>query len=278
MRTLIGIELLKVFTKWRTYIGFLAIGILVPVVQAAVYFEGTQYIAFTLQSLRQQFVFTGEILNGYFVANLLIRSLFIHIPFLIVLVGGDLLAGEATAGTFRILLTRPVSRSQVVAAKFTAGFIYTFALIFWLALLGLVLSLIIFGTGDLVVIGPKIYVFSADDVLWRFIGAYLFGVLSMTTVMALAFFFSSFVENAIGPIVGAMAVIIIFMIVSALPVSFLQDLRPFLFTNYLSNWIDFLKEPMQFTVIVKSATVLAAHILLFYLLTLFNFTRKDILS
>ncbi|MDZ7776879.1 MAG: ABC transporter permease subunit [Bacteroidales bacterium] len=54
--------------------------------------------------------------------------MFIHIPFLVALVTGDLLAGEANAGTFRLLLIRPVSRTQLLTAKFLAGWIYMLSL------------------------------------------------------------------------------------------------------------------------------------------------------
>lgn len=40
MISLTLIELQKIFKKWRTYIGFIAIGVLVPIVQIALYFEG----------------------------------------------------------------------------------------------------------------------------------------------------------------------------------------------------------------------------------------------
>lgn len=278
MKTLIYIELQKIFKKWRTYIGFLAIGVLVPVIQTATWFEGSGFLDMALQNLKQQFIFEGSLLNGYFLGNLLLNSLFVHIPFLIVLVGGDLLAGEATAGTYRLLLSRPVSRFQIVTAKFITGLIYSVLLLLWLALLSLGLSMFIFGTGELVVIRQKIYIFAANDVLWRFMLAYLYAILSMSAVMALAFLFSSLVENAVGPIIGAMAVIIIFMIISALPVSSLESIRPFLFTSHLDKWTEFMKDPVNYALILKSALILVLHIGGFYLLTLYLFSRKDILS
>ncbi len=278
MITLINIELMKIFKKWRTYIGFLAIGVLVPIIQIATYYEGSGYLNMAMRSLRQQFVFVGNLLNGYFLGNLMLNALFIHIPFLIVLVGGDLLAGEATSGTYRILLTRPVSRFQVVTAKLIAGFIYTFLLLLWMALLSLGLSIVIFGAGELVFIRDKIYIIAANDVLWRFAFAYLYAILSMSTVLALAFLFSSLVENAIGPIVGALAVIIIFMIISNLPIASLENIKPFLFTTYLDKWMEFMKDPVDYFLVVKSAAVLLLHSAVFYFITLFTFTRKDILS
>ena len=278
MATLVYIELQKIYKRWRTYIGFLAIGVLVPIVQVAIYFNGSGYINFATRSLRDTFVLNGNLLNGYLIGTLILQALFIHIPFLIVLVGGDLLAGEATSGTYRMLVTRPVSRLSIVTSKFIAGVIYTISLLVWLAIVSLGLSLVIFGQGELISVRDKIYIFAANDVLWRFALAYLFAVLSMSTVMGLSFLFSSLVENAIGPIVATMAVIIIFIIISALDIDALRAIHPYLFTNYLNDWTEFFKDPVDYAVVLKSALVLLLHIVGLYGITTIIFIRKDILS
>ncbi len=278
MNTLIGIELQKIFRKWRTYIGFIAITVLTPIVQIALYFEGENTLEFYTRSIAQSFVFVGNLLNGYLIANIMLQSLFVHIPFLIVLVGGDLLAGEATAGTYRILVTRPISRFKIVTSKFITGFLYTTFLIFWMIVLSLGVSILIFGTGELIVIRDKIYIIATDDVLWRFALAYCFSILSMTTVLALSLLFSSLVENAIGPIVATMAVIIVFLILSAFNVEILKDIKPYLFTTHMAKWGAFFKDPINLTEIIKSVLVLFGHIIGFYALTLYVFIKKDILS
>ena len=278
MITLISVELLKIFRKWRTYIGFIAIGVLTPIVQIALYFEGEGYLKFATRNFRESFIFVGNLMNGYLLAHFMMQTLFIHIPFLIVLVGGDLLAGEAAAGTYRILITRPVSRFKIITAKFAAGLIYTNLLLLWLAILSLGVSLLVFGSGELLVIRNKIYIFASDDVLWRFIFAYFYASLSMSTVFGLAFFFSSLVENAIGPIVASMAVIIIFIILSAIPIEFLKIIKPYLFTNYMADWGSFFTDPVEVFSVVKSGLILIGHILGFYLVTLYIFSKKDILS
>ncbi len=278
MILLIRIELFKIFHKWRTYIGFIAIGILVPLIQIAAWYEGSDFLNMALSSLKEQFLFTGNLLNGYFLGRLLLNSLFVHIPFLIVLVGGDLLAGEAAAGTTRMVFSRPVSRFQIVSAKFIAGLIYTFLLLLWLALLSLGVSVLAFGTGELIVIRNQILVIAANDVLWRFLLAYGFAFLSMATVLSLSFLFSSLVQNAIGPIVGTLAVIIIFSIISALPMHALEIVKPFLFTSHLDKWMEFMNDPINLSTVYVSGFVLITHIIGFYLITLFLFKRKDILS
>ncbi len=279
MITLISIELFKIFKKWRTYIGFIAIAILIPLIEIAMNIEGTRSINFATRQLSETFIFVGNLLNTYFVSYLILNSLAVHIPFLITLVAGDLLAGEATAGTYRILVTRPVTRFNIVTSKFIAGIIYTFLLILWLAVISLGLGYFIFGTGELIVLkSGVIIVLAKNDVLWRFALAYCFAVLSMGVVASLAFLFSALVENAIGPIITTMAIIIIFIILSAINIDVFQSIKPFLFTTYMNTWSSFFDNPMDTSEIIKSVSVLSAHIIVFYGLALYIFQKKDILT
>ncbi|MFN3872940.1 MAG: ABC transporter permease [Ignavibacterium sp.] len=279
MLTLVGIELFKVFRKWRTYIGFIAIGVLVPIIHIAMVYEGKNTIDFMTRNIQQSFVFVGNLLNTYLISYIVLTSLTVHIPFLITLVAGDLLAGEATAGTYRLMLTRPVTREKFVTAKFIAGVIYTNLLILWLALMSLAVGYFIFGVGELLIIrGDMVIIFEQKDVLWRFLGAYGYASLGMTVVASLAYLFSSLVENAIGPIVSTMAVIIVFVIISAINVELLQSIRPYLFTNYISSWQLFFDTPLDVEEILKSIGILILHIVLFFGATLIIFKRKDILT
>ncbi len=278
MINLISIELYKIFRKLRTYIGFIALAVLIPIIQIALYFEGDGYLDFATRNIKQSFVIVGNLMNGYLIANIVLQMLFVHIPFLIVLVGGDLLAGEATSGTYRMLITRPISRFKLVTSKFFSGLIYTNLLLVWMMILSLGGSVLIFGTGELIVLKDKIYIFAKDDVLWRFLLSYGYAALSMSTVLALSFLFSSFVENAIGPIVATMAVIIIFLILSALQVDFLQSIKPYLFVNHMAVWREFMSDPIDYSKIINSGLILIGHIVGFYLITLYSFIKKDILS
>jgi ABC-2 type transport system permease protein len=278
MTVMVLLELRKIFSKWRTYIGFIAIAVLTIIVQVSLYLTGDNYIKFLTRNLAGSFTLYGDLFNGYLVANLVLGGLFIHIPFLIVLVGGDLMAGEATGGTYRMLLTRPVSRFQVVTSKFIAGCIYTILLLVWLAVLSLGVSILLFGTGELIAFHGKIIVFASNDVLWRFLCAYSFAALSMITVLAVSFLFSSLVENAIGPIVVTMALIIIFLVLSAIPVDFLQSLRPYFFTTHMVVWDSFFSDPIDYEALTRSGGILLLHIAGLYLASVFIFIKKDILS
>ena len=114
--------------------------------------------------------------------------------------------------------------------------------------------------------------------LWRFLLAYGFAALGMSVVCSLAFFFSSLVENAIGPIVATMAVIIVFVIVSAINIEVFSSIKPYLFTNYILSWRLIFSDPINTSKLLNAVLILLGHIVLLFGVTVFIFKRKDILS
>ena len=278
MMNVLHVELAKVFSKWRTFIGFIALAVLIPVIVLAMKAEGNTYFSFATQTLQQAFTITGNLMNGYTVAYIIFGSLYIHVPFLVTLVAGDILAGEATAGTYRLILTRPVSRTTMVTAKWIASSLYTVGLVLIMAALSLGLGIALLGTGEVVVIRSQITIIAADDALWRFAAAYGYAIISMLTVSGVAFLFSSLVENSIGPIMSTMAIIIVFTIISAIDVPILATIRPFLFTNHMTGWRFLFDDPVPWPRIITSGSILLGHIVACYLAALFILRRKDILT
>jgi ABC-2 type transport system permease protein len=279
MWQLIKIELFKISRKPRTYIAFAAITSIVLLIQMALYADGEQYLQFAMQALSATFQIDGVILNGYFVCFLILQTLLVHVPLLIALVAGDAIAGEANMGTLRVLLTKPISRTQVLIGKFIACSVYTIALLTFMALLSLVLSLVIFGTGDLLILKSEtVVILDSSDILWRYIAAFGFAAISMLTVAALAFLLSIFADNAIGPIVATMSIVILLTIITTMDIPFFNAVKPYLFTNHMLNWKGFFDQPVDRMEVLKSAAILVFHIILFFSITVFLFRRKDILS
>lgn len=279
MFQLIRIELYKIFKKPRTYIAFGAIAIIVLLIQLALYIDGQKYLGFMLQSVEQSFQISGVVLNGYFVCYVVLQTLLVHVPLLISLVAGDMVAGEANMGTLRLLASKPVSRTSLMISKFLASTVYTVLLLGFMAILALFLSLFIFGKGDMMVMKTEmVYIIDRTDILWRYAAAFGFAALSMTTVASLAFLFSVFAENSIGPIIAAMSVIIVFTILTTMDVPLFMALKPYLFTNHMLNWKGFFERPVDYHEIGKSMSVLLIHILLFVSASILVFRKKDILS
>ena len=99
MRALLKYEILKTFRKWRSFIAFAAVGVIVPLVHLSLWMnEGALVRAYT-RGLGQDFLLLGNFMNGFLVTYFMLNALWVHVPFLVTLGAGDQLAGEATGGT-----------------------------------------------------------------------------------------------------------------------------------------------------------------------------------
>ncbi|MFL5747136.1 MAG: ABC transporter permease [Niastella sp.] len=290
MWTLLQIELFKIFKRPRTYIAFIAIAAIVVLIQLALYLDGKTYVNFMLQSI-ERFNVEGKMLNGYFVCYFILQTLLIHVPLLIALVGGDMIAGEANMGTLRLLISKPISRSTLLISKFLASTIYTLLLLIWMAILSLLISLMVFGPGDLMVFQSQVIIqIPRSDVFWRYLAAFGFAAIAMTTVAALSFFLSLFAENSIGPIVAAMSIVIVCTILTTMDLPLFLSMKPYLFTSHMLGWKGFfdirasadgsaeLGSIQNLRGIMKSAFILILHIIGFVGVAVVIFRKKDILS
>jgi len=278
MFSLMLIELGKVFRRKRSYIGFLALLLLVSILQIAMWVEGKTLIGLVMKNLENSFILEGNLLNGYFISFMLMNSLWVLMPFLVTFVAGDSIAGEAHAGTLRILLTRPVSRPALITAKFIASVIYTFLLVIFLMAISLGAGTLVFGTGDLMVFRTELNIFPENEVLPRFLMAFGFSFLGMMVVTSLAFLFSTITDNAIGPIIGTMAIVIGFTIITNLNLEVFHVIRKFLFTTYISYWTLFFDYEPDWNQIRLSIMICLLHILIFFSAAFWIFKRKDILT
>jgi ABC-2 type transport system permease protein len=290
---LLKIELFKIFRRPRTYIAFAVIALIILLIQIALKFGGKDYVSLMLSGMGDSFeeVPADNILNGYLVCFIILNLLLIHVPILVALVAGDAIAGEANMGTLRLLLSKPVSRTKLLLVKFTASSVYSLLLLLWVAVLALFLSMALFGTNWLAV--PReleFNVIESSDILWRYAAAFVFAAISLICVAALAFLLSVFADNAIGPIVATVCIIIVFTILTQMQIPFYDDtVKPYLFTTHMLGWKGFFYVKAQDGVtlrgsledlssIIKSALILIGYTLLFLLTAIWYFRKKDILS
>jgi ABC-2 type transport system permease protein len=273
--TIVYLELYKIFRKPRTYIAFAAIAAIVGLIQFGFYADGKAYMQFGMQSFTDSFDINGNIMNGYLLAYIILQLMLVHVPLLIALVAGDMISGEAAQGTLRVLLTKPISRAKLIAGKFSATAIYTMALLLWMAIWALGISMIVFGV---------------DDMLWRYAAAFGFAALAMTTVAAMSFFLSLFAENSIGPIMATMSIIIVFTILNTLDLPIFDKTKPFLFTSHMLGWKGFFDVQINenneqivgsienLPAVMISAGILLLHIIGFLIASIVIFKKKDVLS
>lgn len=296
MWKLLKLELYKIFKRPRTYIAFGAIAAIVILIQVALKFDGKAYIDLLLSNLEGSFDFTDEfkakLLNGYLICFIILNTLLMQMPLLVALIAGDSIAGEANMGTLRLSLTRPISRTQYMLVKFLASVIYTVMLLVWMAALALFASMLLFGTNDMVVLRSEgIEQILRFDVLWRYFAAFGYAAVALTTVAALAFLLSVFAENAIGPIIATMSIVIVFTILSQMNIPIYDNtIKPYLFTTHMVAWKGFFYVNAtedgttingsieNLPAILRSLLILLMYTTAFFSAAVWVFRKKDILS
>jgi len=133
----LGNELLKMFARKRTYIGFGAFGLLQLVILVMLQMPRPRE---RFERRLQQF---GGLFEEYF-GGLTLGVMMILFSFFtlgvvyIALVAGDIVSKEVEDGTLRMTLCRPVSRVRVLAVKWVSCQVYTVALIVFLCATALV--------------------------------------------------------------------------------------------------------------------------------------------
>ena len=272
-------EFIKIIAKPRSYIGLAVLTALILVILFAMKADGSSYISFVTSSFEQTLSFNGNILNGNLIAFIILQMLIVHIPLLVALVTGDLISGEAAMGTIRMLATKPISRTKIVLSKFIAGAVYTFILTIWLAFLALVVVKWMFGSGDMIVLNSNgLVILQEADIFWRYGCSFIVAYLALLTVSSLSICLSAFAENSIGPIVTTMGIIILFTIIGSLDVTVFDSIKKFLFTTHMASWRSFFEDPINLKDIWQSILILIVHNILFVVIAVLKFNKKDITS
>ena len=297
MLKLLQIELYKISKRSRTYIAFAAITAIVFIFQFAFKADGESYMNLMLQSVQDNFqIDKSKAINGYFMCYIILNTLLVQVPILVALIAGDSISGEANMGTLRLILTKPVSRTQIIMVKFAASVIFTVMLLIWMAVMALFVSLFIFGADDMLIFRVKgdesqILQITKDDIMWRYWAAFGYAAVALTVIAALAMLLSIFAENSIGPIIATVCIVIVCTVVSNINVPIIEkNVKPWLFTSYLVGWKGFFYigttddgQPIKgslenWPAIRNSLYILLAHIFVLLGTSIFIFKRKDILS
>jgi ABC-2 type transport system permease protein len=160
-----------------------------------------------------------------------------------------------------------------------------------MALWALFFSMLIFGTDDMIIMKSEVVTqVLENDVFWRYLAAFGFAALAMMTVSSLAFFLSIFAENSIGPIIACMSIVIVFTILNTLNLPIFNVVKPYLFTSHMLGWKGFFDVKVNadneqiigsvenLPAVIRSASILAVHIVGFWAASVFCFNRKNILS
>lgn len=276
IKFLIYNEFQKIIYRKRTYIGFILIGILIPFIVGAIDNGGNMLEKSIYGQLSDSFFFVGSLINGYLATYIIIAVLITHMPFLSTIVAADIVSSEYSKGTFRLYLSRPISRSKVLLSKLIIVYGYTILLMGFFISYALIISIFWLGTGELAVFHMGLLFLSENDAIIRFIVAFFTSTIVMLTISSLCFLISTISKNSVTPIIITISTVFVGTAISIIPIEFFEMLNPYLFTGYINSYLSAFHDPIPFDEILRLIIVCFIWSVLFISIAFNHFIKKDI--
>jgi len=277
IKNLIKNEAIKTLYKKRTYISFILIIILIPFIVAAIDNGGKSLESKIYGQLADSFLFYGSVINGYLSTYIIIAILISHMPFLSTIVASEIVSGEYSKGTFRMYLTRPISRSKVLLSKLIIVLLYTTLMMLFFFSYTLFISYLWLGSGDLAVFHNGLLLLAEDDILWRFFLAFVLSNSVMLSVSCLCFLISTVSRNSVTPIIITISIVFIGTAIAFIPIPIFEKINPYLFTGYVNIFLTAFHDPLPFERFYDLFIITSAWSLIFVIASFKAFKNKDIL-
>ncbi|TDE36852.1 ABC transporter permease [Nonomuraea mesophila] len=188
---------------------------------------------------------------------------------------GDTVASEANWSSLRYLLAAPVPRDRLLRQKLVVALGYSAAAVICLPVMALLAGTVAFGWNDIQVPGTGETI-PALDVLPRFGIVIAYALVSQLVVAALAFLVSTMTDSPLGAVGGAVGLWIICTILQA--VEALGVLREFLPTFWNNAWLDALAPELEWSGMIKGASVSITYAAILVAVAFRRFRRKDVVS
>ena len=276
---MIRVELVKLLRRPRTWVT-VALLCALPVLVAA--FVAVRHLA---PAPGRGPAFLSAVLNNgsLYPAAAMAMVVPIFLPIAVAVLAGDAVAGEATGGTLRYLLARPVGRTRLLVAKLVA--LTVFVLLALAAVVGTsyVAGVLLLGTQPPAALGEPGGVTSlsgppltSTQLTLRVLGTVAFITVSMLGVAAIALFLSTLTDSALGAAFGALAVLVTSDVLLTLDAA--SAVQPYLPTRYWLAWVDFFRDPIFWRDIEHGLLLQACYLGLLLGAAWANFMTRDVTS
>lgn len=216
--------------------------------------------------------------------SLLVMTGFL-LPVVVALFAGSAIAEEASWGSLRYLLVRPVSRHRLLSGKLTVVLTLTVIATLLITVTGLVGGVIAFGWHPVAVpvfasaaanTPISIATLSQGEAFVRLIVSTFYVAWCMTGVLAFAFMLSTMTDAALGAVSGAIGLTVVSEILDAIPP--LRTSRNFLVTHYWQVWTDLFRQPVSSGEVIRGVLLQVPYVIAFLIVAWWWFHRKDIVS
>jgi ABC-2 type transport system permease protein len=218
--------------------------------------------------------FLGQVAgNGLF---LIVAGLGLSLPFFlptaVTVISGESLAGEASLGTLRNLLTAPAGRSRLLAAKMVALAVFCLAATMTIWISGLIVGFILFPVGDVLLLSGSTVSFAEG--LLRALGIAVVISLSLLGLAGIGLFVSSLTSTPLAAMAATFITFIVLGILTAVPQ--LHAIHPWLLMYRWTSFADLLRDPPYWHEIGLNLLVQAAYLAVFYAAAWARITSRDI--
>jgi ABC-2 type transport system permease protein len=194
------------------------------------------------------------------------------LPLLTALVAGDIFASEDQHGTWKTVLTRSVSRSQLFWAKTVTAVTFAVSILLVLAASTIVSSLLIVGHQDLV--GLTGQVIPAGTAVGLVIASWATALAPLLGFTALAILLSVRSRN---PAVGIAAPVVIGMVMQLIgSLGGVEGIRPLLLTTPFESWHGLMTENAFYGPLIWGLVVCAGWCALCLGVAFLTLRRRDI--
>lgn len=281
---MIRVELVKLARRPRSWVA-IALLCLLPIL-VAVFVAVTHVVPPPGQgpTLLSTVLSNGEL----FPAAALAIVLPIFLPVAVAVVAGDAIAGEASSGMLRYLLSRPVGRTRLLVAKLISVVAYVLLAVIAVAVTSYAAGRILFGdkpvaltpggiaTSNIVANSLSGTAMTPLDVALRTAGAVAFIAVSMLGVGAIALFLSTLTDSSLAAALGALAVLVASEVLVTLNAA--SAVSPYLPTEYWLSWVDFFRQPILWRDIDHGFAIQGVYVVVFLGAAWANFASKDVTS
>jgi ABC-2 type transport system permease protein len=218
----------------------------------------------------------SEVLNNglLFPAAALAIILPLFLPIAVSVIGGDAIAGEASNGTLRYLLTRPVGRTHLLSAKLLAIITFIFLAVIVVALVALAAGVVLFGIRPLSSISATDL--SPYETFIRTVMAILFIGWSMLGLGAIALFASTRSDSPLAASLATLAAFVASQVLDLIDAT--DSIQAYLPTHYWLKFVDFYRDPILWHDINRGLLLQLIYVVVFLGASWANFTKKDISS
>jgi ABC-2 type transport system permease protein len=218
--------------------------------------------------------FLGQVAgNGFF---LVVASLALSLPFFlptaVTVISGESLAGEASLGTLRNLITAPAGRSRLLAAKMVALALFCLAATMTIWVSGLIVGIVLFPVGDVVLLSGTTV--SLADGLFRALGIALLIATSLLGLAGIGLFVSSLTSTPLAAMAATFCAFIVFGILGAIPQ--VHVIHPWLLMYGWTSFADLLRDPPYWHEIGRNLLMQGAYLAVFYAAAWARLTSRDV--